>query len=249
VSGAPGYPPPGSGTPGYPPPVSGAPGYPPPVSGTPGYPLGGPGHQFGAPSAPPKKSNKTILIVVAVAAVLALLCCVGGVAMIIAAGNRAADNLEKSLPTPRVTNAAPGGASRPADKGENFNLKPGTILSVSDDEGTINITVTRFATETKGCREYAPEPKKGMYLVAHVTATVIEGTASINPFNFEWVASDGTTSSGLASVLSGCGDTLTSGNELRVGSKRAGTVVFDVADKNGTMEYQHNFKSFGSWKP
>ncbi|MCX4386823.1 hypothetical protein OG777_07755 [Micromonospora peucetia] len=250
VSGTP-YPP-VSGTP-YPP-VSGTPGYPPAGPGYPpagsGYPPAGPGYSFGAPPpvAPPKK-NRTVLIVVAVVAVLALLCCVGGVAALIAGANKAADDLEKALPTPGTTHVAPGGASAPAKNGETYNMKPGATLVLSDDEGTIEITVSRFTTETKGCRTYAPDPDKGMYLIAHVTATVTKGKSSINPFYFEWVAANGTTANGLASALSGCGDTLSSGNNLREGSKRAGTVVFNVADKNGALEYRHKFETAGSWKP
>ncbi|MEH1100409.1 hypothetical protein [Micromonospora sp. CPCC 205561] len=263
VSGAPGEPwaqPPVSGVPQ--PPVSGSP-YPPvsgtpypPVSGTPGYPSGAPGYQPGAPGyqlgapqpmAPPKK-NRTVLIIVAVVAALALLCCIGGVVALIAGANKASDDLKKALPAPGVTNLAPGG-SAPAKDGETFNMKPGATLVVSDDEGTLEITVTRFTTETKGCRAYAPDPDKGMYLIAHVTATVTKGKSSINPFYFEWVADNGTTANGLASALSGCGDTLGSGNNLREGSKRAGTVVFNVANKNGALEYRHKFETSGSWKP
>ncbi|MEU4772135.1 hypothetical protein [Micromonospora sp. NPDC023644] len=279
VSGAPGEPwaqPPVSGAPQAPvsgmpqPPVSGAPGEPwaaphqptsgtpyPPVSGTPGYPPGpqgyppaGPGYPLGAPHpvAPPKK-NKTVLIVVAVVAVLALLCCVGGIVALVAGANKAANDLEKALPAPGTPTLQPDGPPPSARDGENFNLRPGATLVVADDEGTIEITVTRFTTETKGCRTYAPDPDKGMYLIAHVTATVTKGKSSINPFYFEWVAANGTTANGLASALSGCGDTLGSGNNLREGSKRAGTVVFNVADKNGALEYRHRFETAGSWKP
>ncbi|MGK5518551.1 hypothetical protein ACSNN9_04265 [Micromonospora sp. URMC 107] len=251
VSGAPGEPwaaphQPTSGTP-YPP-VSGTPGYPP---GPQGYPPAGPGYPLGAPhpvAAPPKK-NKTVLIVVAVVAVLALLCCVGGIVALVAGANKAANDLEKALPAPGTPTLQPDGPSPSAKDGENFNLKPGATLVVADDEGTIEITVTRFTTETKGCRAYAPDPDKGMYLIAHVTATVTKGKSSINPFYFEWVAANGTTANGLASALSGCGDTLGSGNNLREGSKRAGTVVFNVADKNGALEYRHRFETAGSWKP
>ncbi|MEU9505171.1 hypothetical protein AB0D32_02665 [Micromonospora sp. NPDC048170] len=259
MSGPPGYPP-VSGTPGYPP-VSGAPGYPPagpgyPPAGPgyppagPGYPPGGPGYPLGAPHpvAPPKK-NRTVLIIVAVVAVLVLLCCVGGIAALVAGANKAADDLEKALPTPGTTQAAPGGASAPTKNGETYNLRPGATLVLSDDEGTVEITVSRFTTETKGCRTYAPDPDKGMYLIAHVSATVTKGTGSINPFYFEWVAANGSRANGLASALSGCGDLLGSGNNLGVGSKRAGTVVFNVADKNGVLEYRHRFQTAGSWKP
>ncbi|MFG2011745.1 hypothetical protein ACGFNF_22035 [Micromonospora sp. NPDC048868] len=239
VSGTPGYP---AAGPGYPPP--GGPGYAP---GGPGYPGGAPGYPLGPPHpvAPPKK-NKTVLIVVAVVVVLALLCCVGGVVALVAGANKAANDLDRAAP--RIT-LQPDGPSPSAREGETFNMKPGATLVVSDDDGTMEITVTRFTTETKGCRSYAPPPDKGMYLIAHVTATVTKGKSSINPFYFNWVAANGTTANGLASALSGCGDTLGSGNNLPEGSKRAGTVVFNVADKNGALEYQHRFQTTGSWRP
>ncbi|MGW4497632.1 DUF4352 domain-containing protein [Micromonospora sp. NPDC004336] len=274
VSGAPQ--PPGFGAPGEPwaqPPVSGAPqpvsgdpwaaphqptsGMPqPPVSGTP-YPQmtsGAPGYPLGAPQpvAPAKSSKKPILIIAIIAVVLILLCCVGGIVAIVAGADKAKDDLEKALPTPITTNAPGGGpssSSAPGKNDETYNMKPGDTLVLSDDDGTLEVTVTRFTTATKGCRAYAPDPDKGMYLIAHVTATVTKGEASINPFYFEWVADDGTTTNGLASALSGCGDTLSSGNNLRTGSKRAGTVVFDVRNKSGALEYKHNFRSAGSWKP
>ncbi|MEH1054878.1 hypothetical protein V6U89_06640 [Micromonospora sp. CPCC 206171] len=240
VSGAP-YPPVSGG--GYPP-VSG-PGYPP----TPGQPLGPP-MQSGA-------KKKPWVIIGIIVAVLLLLCCGGGIAALVAGGKKAADKaeeIERSLPTPRTTAAPafPGtkpSASASAD-GETFNMEPGDTLVIEDDEGTIEITIRKFSTSTKGCRSYAPAPDKGLYLIADVTATVTKGKASINPFYFRWVAEDGTTVNGLAGALSGCGgDMLDSGSGIRAGSKRSGAVVFDVKDKKGVVEYQHKFEAAGSWKP
>ncbi|MFG2099239.1 DUF4352 domain-containing protein [Micromonospora echinaurantiaca] len=234
------------------PPTSGVPGaYGMPAPGAPGYPLGAP--QPVAPNGGKKK--KTVLIIAIAAVVLTLLCCVGGIAAIVAGADKAADEVAEALPTPLTTGApglpsgAPSASAGGETDGETFNMKPGDTLVLSDNEGTVEITVTKFTTATKGCRSYAPKPDKGLYLIAHVTATVTKGKGSINPFYFEWVASDGTTVNGLASALSGCGDTLSSGNNLRAGSKRTGTVVFDVADKNGALEYQHRFEAAGSWKP
>ncbi|MEU4715000.1 hypothetical protein AB0F73_15240 [Micromonospora purpureochromogenes] len=266
VSGAPQ--PPVSGSP-YPqydpnasmPPVSGAP-YP-PVSGG-GYPpVSGPGYPPapGQPLGPPMQSGakkKPWVIIGIIVAVLLLLCCGGGIAALVAGGKKAADKaeeLERSLPTPRTTAAPafPGtkpSASASAADGETFNMEPGDTLVIEDDEGTIEITIRKFSTSTKGCRSYAPAPDKGLYLIADVTATVTKGKASINPFYFQWVAEDGTTVNGLAGALSGCGgDMLDSGSGIRAGSKRSGAVVFDVKDKNGVVEYRHKFEAAGSWKP
>ncbi|SCF49947.1 protein of unknown function (DUF4352) [Micromonospora matsumotoense] len=246
VSGA-GYPP-MSGA-GYPPPPGG--GYPPPpgAPGAPGYPLGPP---------PGGSSGKKVWIVIGiVVAVLVLLCCGGIVAAAVVGGtkaNEAADDWERSLPTPGATAAPtlPGEkpSAAPSSTDETFNLKAGETLVINDDDGTIEITVRSFSTSSKGCRSFAPPPNKGMYLIADVTATVTKGTSSINPFYFQWVADDGTTVNGLAGALSGCGgDMLDSGSNIRAGSKRSGAVVFDVADKSGAVEYQHRFEAAGSWKP
>lgn len=190
-------------------------------------------------------------------AVVLLLCCGGIVAAVVAGGKKAdeaAEEFERSLPTPDVTRAPalPGDrpSAAPSSTDETFNLKAGETLVISDDDGTIEITVRSFTTSSKGCRSFAPPPDKGMYLIADVTATVTKGTASINPFYFQWVADDGTTVNGLAGALSGCGgDMLDSGSNIRAGSKRSGAVVFDVADKSGAVEYQHKFEAAGSWKP
>ncbi|MGX4656745.1 hypothetical protein ACWCHM_23965 [Micromonospora sp. SCSIO 07396] len=258
VSGG-GYPPPPGG--GYPPPAGGYPpppggGYPPPGGGYP-PPPGGPGYPLG-PAKPAGSSNKNVWIVVGlVVALVVLLCCGGIIALAVAGGDKAdeaAGEFDPSPPTPGVT-AAPGlpgdpPSAAPSSTDESFNLKAGQTLVISDNDGTIEITVRSFSTSTKGCRSYAPPPNKGFYLIADVTATVTKGTSSINPFYFQWVADDGTTVNGLAGAFSGCGgDLLDSGSGIPAGSKRSGSVVFDVADKNGVVEYQHKFKAAGSWKP
>lgn len=129
------------------------------------------------------------------------------------------------------------------------NMKPGDTLIINDEDGTIRITVGNFRTSTTACKKYFPAPDEGMYLIADVTAEVTKGTGSINPFFFRWIASDGTESNGLSGAFSGCGKLLPSGNDLPVGSKRAGQLIFDVKDKNGTLEYEHKLKTAGSWKP
>lgn len=269
-SGVPGYPPapysPASGAPGpgYPPPVPGATGYPPQL----GAPV--PPYQPGPPYAPTKSSGggrSAVLVVVIIAVVLTLLCCAGLVLAMLSSDDLGSDrgfagpatsvNPNAPLVEPgeddpgravTPTTAAPA-PSRTRGSGETFNMKAGDTLVITDDEGTLEVTINRFTTSNKGCRSFAPDPDEGMYLIADVTARVTKGTASINPFYFEWVGDDGSTTNGLIGALSGCGNPLGSGVDLRTGSKRSGTVVFDVADRKGVVEYQHNFKAAGSWKP
>ncbi|SCL36465.1 protein of unknown function [Micromonospora pallida] len=275
VSGAPGYPPPTSGAPGYP----GAPGhpaagvpYPPGPTPMASYPAGPPGPYPGLPLPPSKSSGggggKTALIGVAVVVVLVLLCCVGSIFVVLASDDGGTQGTgigqaptpgSQGAPLVRPTDAQPFGATEPTtaapeptgseQDGETFNMKAGDTLVITDDEGTVEITIDRFTTSNKGCRSFAPDPDEGMYLIADVTVRVTKGTASVNPFYFEWVGQDGKTANGLVGALSGCGSPLASGVDLRSGSKRTGTVVFDVADKKGVVEYQHNFEAAGSWKP
>ncbi|GAA2706161.1 hypothetical protein ACFY2R_02345 [Micromonospora olivasterospora] len=259
VSGSP-YPPPAPGPP-YPqqPPVSGSP-YQPPVSGSPypptsgaPYPAGAPGFPPG-PAQPPKSNKKPIIIIAVVAAVLALLCCIGGVVALVKGASDAAEEAKRDITLPTVTTApsdrpTPKSSSSSPASGETFNMAAGDTLVITDDDGTLEITVLRFRTTTKGCKSYSPEPDKGLYLTAEVTATVTKGNMSINPFYFQWVAADGTTANGIAGALAGCGDLLDSGVSLREGSKRTGVVTFDVADKNGVLEYRHKLETAGSWKP
>ena len=247
VSGA-GYPP-MSGA-GYPPPPGG--GYPPPpgAPGAPGYPLGPP---------PGGSSGKKVWIVIGiVVAVLVLLCCGGIVAAAVVGGtraNEAADDWERSLPTPGATAAPtlPGEkpSAAPSSTDETFNLKAGE--TPGDQRRRRHHRDHRSGASAPRPRAAARSPRRptrALYLIADVTATVTKGTSSINPFYFQWVADDGTTVNGLAGALSGCGgDMLDSGSNIRAGSKRSGAVVFDVADKSGAVEYQHRFEAAGSWKP
>ncbi|WP_320065751.1 hypothetical protein [Micromonospora sp. RTGN7] len=231
----------------YQPGAPGAPYVPGAAPGAPGYPFG--------PVQPPKSNKKPIIIIAVVVVVLALLCCVGGIVALVMGSNEVAKEAERQLPGP-VATTAPGSrptaqptSSSSSPTGENFNLKPGETLTVTDALGTMEITVQRFRTSIKGCKSYSPEPKKGLYVIADITATVTKGTMSINPFYFQWVADDGSTTSGIAGAFAGCGDLLNSGVHLEEGSKRTGSVTVDVADQNGALEYRHKFETVGSWKP
>ncbi|MGY0003392.1 DUF4352 domain-containing protein [Micromonospora sp. I033] len=269
TSGAP-YPPPGGAQPPYPPPGGAQPPYP-PVAGAafpppagqyppPAYPQPGPyppaPGQFGPPA---RKSNKNVWITVGiVVAVMLLLCCGGGIFAIYSGAQKTKDAID-SLPTPGVTYSNPvddtatGGTSATPEPGrtdgETFNMPSGDTLIVNDDDGTVEITVSNFRTKDKACREFMPDPKNGMYLIADVTAEVTKGTGSINPFFFKWVGSDGAEESGVGGAFSGCGKLMGSGNNLPTGSKRTGQLIFDVKTKSGTLEYQHHLRTAGSWKP
>ncbi|MCT2280554.1 hypothetical protein M3G91_23345 [Micromonospora chalcea] len=253
------YPPPGSEyqQPGgaYQPPGA----YPPPGGGQPYPPTGAP-YQPGAPFGPPaKKSNKNVWITIGiVAALLLLLCCGGGIFAVYSGVNKAQEAVD-SLPTPSVTygvpdeqtpTGGPTGTPQPGNTDDKtFNMPAGDKLIINDADGTIEITVGNFRTRDAACNEIMPGPKKGMFLIADVTAEITKGTGSINPFYFSWRAEDGTEENGIGGAFSGCGKLMTSGNNLPAGSKRSGQLIFDVKDQNGVVEYKHRFRTAGSWKP
>ncbi|MEV4655242.1 DUF4352 domain-containing protein [Micromonospora sp. NPDC049301] len=226
-------------------PAAGSGGYPPPTG--PGYPLTMP------PPVPTKNSKKTVVVIAVTAAVLTLLCCAGGIVAVVIGANRAANEVTEALPTPDVTrgvgqprNASPAPAP---SSGDTRNMAAGDTLVIDGDDGTIEITVTKFSSATKPCTSYGLKPDEGMYVIADVTVTVTSGTGSVNPLFFQWVAADGTETNAIAGAFSGCGKPMPAGNDLTAGTRRTGSVVFDVPDTNGVLEYQHEFETAGSWKP
>jgi len=209
---------------------------------------------------PPKKSNRTVLIVVIVVAVLALLCCGGGAVALIV-GAQKADEAVSSLPTTLPTGdlddtptrepALPGGPTagpRATADGETRNMAIGDTLVISDDDGTVEITVTKVSTRSKACEEFGLAPDRGTYLLADVTVEVTKGTVSVNPLYFRWVAADGAEISSASGYASFCGESMEAG-DVAAGGKRTGTLVFNVADRNGVVEYLHRFRPAGSWRP
>ncbi|MET8119300.1 hypothetical protein [Micromonospora sp. NPDC005189] len=231
------------------PPFSGG-AYPPPPGG-PGYPPTMP------PPAPTKNSKKTVVIVAVTVAILALLCCVGGITAVVVGANRAADEASEveALPTPDVTRgvgqppAPTPSSARPSATGETRNMSVGDTLVIDNSRGTIEITVTKFSTSTTACRANGFKPSKGLYVIADVNVRVTMGTASTNPLYFRWIAADGTTTTPISGTLSGCGTALPSGSGLTSGTTRTGNLVFNVADTNGVLEYRHEFRTAGTWKP
>ncbi|MGI5525362.1 hypothetical protein ACQEUX_31090 [Micromonospora sp. CA-259024] len=222
-----------------------------------GYPVaGGPGYQLIAP--PPVQANgssKAPVVVAVTTAVLTLLLCAGGIVAVVIGTNRASTTVTEALPTPETTRdvgqplaTAPSSTPPPA-KGETRNMSPGDTLVIDGDSGTVEITVTKFSSATKPCRSTGLKPDEGMYVIADVTVAVTKGKAAANPLFFQWVAADGTETNAIAGAFSGCGKPMPSDNGLTAGSRRTGSVVFDVHDTKGVLVYQHGFETAGSWKP
>ncbi|MGC5030004.1 hypothetical protein [Micromonospora sp. DT229] len=228
--------PPGFGSPAGPIPPGGA------------YPPGGPGYPPG-PTAPARSGGSRSLAVVSTLVIIAVLGCIGGIAALFLALWQVIDETNEVLQNPPGA-SAPQQPGAPATEGPTFNMRPGDSLVLTDDQGTVEITVTKFHL-VSNCHPSAPTPEKGKLLIAEVTATVTKGTGSIDSANFHWMAADGSiTDNGLIGSIYGCsGHFNDDGNDLPTGSTRKGQVVFDVADTNGVLEYRDPVKAAGSWKP
>jgi hypothetical protein len=206
------------------------------ISGGPGYPIIAP---------PPTQSNrsKTSVVVVAVtAAVLTLLSCAGGIVAVVIGTNRATTHVSGAQ-----ASATP--STSPTTHGDTREMSPGETLVVDGDGGTVEITVTKISSATKPCKSHGLKPGAGLYVIADVTVAVTRGTASTNPLYFQWVAADGTKATAIGGALSGCGKPMPASDDLTAGTKRTGSVVFDVHDTAGALEYQDHFQTAGSWKP
>ncbi|WP_433117571.1 DUF4352 domain-containing protein [Micromonospora sp. CA-246542] len=231
---------------------------PPPYSGA-AYPQGdGPGHPLTMPPPvpPTTTSQRTVVAVAVTTAVLALLFCAGGIVAVVIGAKNAANNVTEALPTPGVTGdtGQPAAGAMPSPvpsvaSAKARNMSVGDTLVIDDNGGTVEITVTKFHTATKPCKTYGLKPDEGMFVIADVTVTVTRGTGSANPLFFQWVAADGTETNAVTGAFSGCGKPIPAGNDLAAGSRRTGSVVFDVHDTSGVLEYQHQFATAGSWRP
>jgi hypothetical protein len=224
---------------------------------SPGAPQGQP-FGFPPPTSPPGKRN-TKLILAVIGGALALCC--GGVAVVAVVAiarddDRTAGVSARASAAAARTPAAPAPAGKtpsgPAagDAGK-FGLPTGTTLRVSGGGDTHEVTVRSMTSTRKSCGSFDSGPKKGYYLVADVTVRVVQGTASVNSLYFTWVGEDGTTSTSISGVLSGCAKSaLSAASDLREGQKRAGQIVFDVSSPKGELEYSvgaFGAKTVGSW--
>jgi hypothetical protein len=201
------------------------------------------------PVAPAKSSNRTLFIVLGIVGGLMALCCIGGVAVVALYPTMLSSVTTGS--TDPVVNEEPPIVDLPNDPGQpggNAAVPVGTAVDVTADDHAFTIAVTSATWREGNCEEneFLPQPE-GKLLVVDVTWEVTQGTASINPFFFEYVDSDGVT--GDFSIFDGCEPALDSGNDFPAGTKRAGKVVFEVKGKTtGTVVYSDGFSgAVASW--
>jgi hypothetical protein len=94
------------------------------------------------------------------------------------------------------------------------------------DKTIVEITVANAKQHTKEPGSFGSKPDKGVFLVLDVTAVSKQGTYHANPYNFKFVAKDGTVSdTAFAIAFKPSLDAI----DLATGQKTTGKIVFDVS--------------------
>jgi len=233
--------------------------YTPPVSGP--YPP----QQYSAPAAyyppgpPQKRKSQAPKVVGIVAAVIVGVCLLGTVLSVMFPDREKASGPSVTTkapaaplaeePTGQAATAPEGGT----DEGKNFNLPPGTTMTITGEDGSVmEATMSGFKVHKGACGRIGADPDNGSYLIAEVRVVQKKGTGFVNPIDFTFVSDSGETDNGLAGALSGClTNSLGSTAKLRAGSRRSGQIAFDVKDGKGAVEYAPGglgADTVGSWK-
>ncbi|MEV4411018.1 DUF4352 domain-containing protein [Catellatospora sp. NPDC049609] len=108
--------------------------------------------------------------------------------------------------------------------------KVGQTITLSSellgDKTAVEVTVTNPKQHTKEPGSFGSKPEKGVFLVLDVTVVCKQGTYHANPYNFKFVAKDGTVFEGAFTIGFKPGLDAT---DLATGQKTAGKIVFDVS--------------------
>ena len=103
------------------------------------------------------------------------------------------------------------------------------------DKTVVDVTVANAKQYAKEPGDFGSEPENGTFLVLDVTAVCKGGSYHVNPFNFKFVAKDGTVTEGA--FVSFKPDLRAT--DLSKGQKAAGKIAFDVpkaAIKGGKIQ-------------
>lgn len=108
--------------------------------------------------------------------------------------------------------------------------KVGQTIALSNellgDTTAVEVTVANAKQYAKEPGSFGSKPEKGVFLVLDVTVVCKQGTYHANPFNFKFVAKDGTVSDQAMTIgFKPALDAI----DLNAGQKTAGKIVFDVS--------------------
>lgn len=200
-------------------------------------------------TAPKKRRSRALPLIFGASALVVVLCC-GGAAVFGGGDEQPQVKTKAAQPTARASTAPATTAPaepvapettepepEPEPTQDTMRLAVGKTATVTDQFGTIKVTVTKARKRTTGCKSYSIDPNNGHYLLVDVKVQVVEGEGSINPLWFTFVDADGQTAEMFGGIFAHCGAALESGNDFPAGSKRSGQVVFDVATTKGEVVF------------
>jgi hypothetical protein len=198
---------------------------------------------------PPRHRGRTIVIILAVIAVILGACSLGAVGLA-AAGNHVS-RLPVEVGPANASPHATGGASPSQSQGGGplFNLKVGSAIQWSDDNGKLNVEVYKVARYAK-CGTYDRPASGKEYLVIFIAAKVVSGTADVNPWDWAFTDANGDSPDmDIASCDSKAGTTEFPGdNGMHAGKSVKGYILFQVAKGHGgTLAYSPDFEEDASW--
>ncbi len=120
-----------------------------------------------------------------------------------------------------VDSAPPTRSTTTAKVGQTVTL----TNDLAGDKTTVNVTVASPKQYSKEPGDFGSTPEHGLYLVLDVTVVCKQGTYSANPFNFKFVAKDGTVSEGAMTVSF---TPALNATDLSAGQKVAGKIAYDI---------------------
>ncbi|GAA1376659.1 DUF4352 domain-containing protein [Catellatospora chokoriensis] len=120
-----------------------------------------------------------------------------------------------------VESAAPEKTTAVAKIGQTVTLNNDGL----GENDIVEITVTNAKQHTKEPGSFGSKPERGVFLVLDVTVVCKQGTYHANPYNFKFVAKDGTVSDGAFATFK----PELHATDLSAGQKVAGKIVFDVS--------------------
>ena len=139
----------------------------------------------------------------------------------IACGSGDTDSSVKGGEGQQIDSAAPEKTTTTAKVGQTITL----TNKLLDEKTAIEVTVAKPKQYTKEPGEFGSKPDKGVFLVLDVTVVCKEGTYSANPFNFKFVAKDGTASEIAITVAF---KPQLDATDLSAGQKVTGKIAFDI---------------------
>jgi len=120
-----------------------------------------------------------------------------------------------------VQSAAAAPSTAVAAAGQTVTL----TYDVLSDKTAVEVTVANPKQYKVEPGEFGSKPEHGVFLVLDVTVVCKQGTYDANPFNFKFVAQDGTVSEG---AFTASFDPQLHATNLSAGQKVAGKIAFDI---------------------